>query len=431
MNASHPPDDRILARYLIETPHAIEHALDKMLGLQSTGTFTSVPGETDTLKRRFAIEITSVTPLEPAGQPSLPAWDYRTPISADTRFNRAEVELAIPLALTETDLTTVLATVAGGIFGLSEVSGLRLLDLAFPPVFGAAHPGPQFGVDGTRRLTGVYDRPIIASIIKPNVGLTPEQTAAIVRELVEAGVDFIKDDEKMTSPAYSPLSARVDAVMRVIREAADRTGKQVMYAFNISSDDPETMVRGHDTVLAAGGTAVMVSIAQVGLAGVKYLRQRCQLPIHGHRNGWDILTRHPALGLDFRAWHRFYRLAGVDQIHVNGLRNKFWEDDASVIRSLNACLEPMFDTADRVLPVVGSGMWAGQVPDTYRRTGGAVDWLYIAGGGIQGHPDGAGAGVVSIMQAWEAARAGIPLEDYAADRDELRRALEKFGAKGG
>ena len=83
-----------------------------------------------------------------------------------------------------------------------------------------------------------------------------------------------------------------------------------MYAFNISSDDPEAMVRGHDTVLAAGGTAVMVSIAQVGLAGVKYLRQRCQLPIHGHRNGWDALTRHPALGFDFRAWHQVLPAGG-------------------------------------------------------------------------------------------------------------------------
>ena len=90
----------------------------------------------------------------------------------------------------------------------------------------------------------------------------------------------------------------------------------------------------------------MVSIAQVGLGGLTYLRQRCQLPIHGHRNGWDILTRHPALGLDFRAWQQFYRLAGVDQLHVNGIRNKFWEADDSVIRSIQACLTPLFSAAD-------------------------------------------------------------------------------------
>lgn len=420
-------EDRIFARYLIETPHHIDHALDKMLSSQSTGTFTGVPGETNALKRRFAIDVTEIVSLEPVDRASLPSWNYRVPLTETTKFNRAEVELSIPLPLTETDLTTLLATVAGGIFGLSELSGIRLLDLTLPPAFEQAHPGPQFGVTGTRKLTGVYDRPIIASIIKPNVGLTPEETAAIVKELVEAGVDFIKDDEKMTSPCYSPLAARVDAVMRVIQDHAERTGKRVMYAFNISSDDPEIMVRGHDTVVAAGGTAVMVSIAQVGLASVKFLRQRCQVPIHGHRNGWDALTRQPAIGFDFRAWHQFYRLAGVDQLHVNGVRNKFWEDDASVIRSLTACLDPLFTEADRILPVVGSGMWAGQVPDIYALTGGAVDWLFIAGGGIQGHPAGPAAGVVSIKQAWEATQTGVSLENYAADHVELRQALDKFG----
>ena len=112
---------------------------------------------------------------------------------------------------------------------------------------------------------------------------------------------------------------------------------------------------------------------------------------------------------------------------MNGVRNKFWEDDASVIRALTACLEPLFSKSDRVLPVVGSGMWAGQVPAIYALTGGAVDWLYIAGGGIQGHPAGPGAGVVSIRQAWEAARAGIALHEYATDHPELRQALDNFG----
>lgn len=132
--------DCILARYLIETPHSIARALDKMLSLQSTGTFTAVPGETDTLKRRFAIDVTDIVPLDPVARASLPSWDYRIPVTDTTRFNRAEITLSIPLALTGTDLTTLLATVAGGVFGLSELSGIRLLDLRLPPVFGEVHP---------------------------------------------------------------------------------------------------------------------------------------------------------------------------------------------------------------------------------------------------------------------------------------------------
>ena len=55
----------------------------------------------------------------------------------------------------------------------------------------------------------------------------------MVRTLCEAGVDFIKDDEKLMSPGYSPLEVRVAAVMPVVRDHEQKTGKRVMYAFGV------------------------------------------------------------------------------------------------------------------------------------------------------------------------------------------------------
>ena len=415
----------ILATYLIESPLPPAQAAEKLAGIVSAGTFTAVPGETAELRRRFNATVESVEPLDEVAWPSLPYW---TAPATPTPHRRAHVTIALPFELAGTELTGLMAVAAGGAFELREASAVRLLDLVLPTWFGAVHPGPQFGVEGTRRLTGVYDRPIVASIIKPNVGLLPEQTAAIVTELAEAGVDFIKDDEKLTNPPYSPLERRATAVMRVLNEHADRTGKRVMFAFNISSDDPEEMVRRHDAVLALGATCVMVSINQIGFGAFNYLRRRCALPIHAHRNGWGMLTRCPHLGLGFAAYQKLWRLAGVDHLHVNGIRNKYWEPDDSVVAAVRACLTPLYRDADRIMPVAGSGMWAGQAPETYRRTG-AVDLIYIAGGGIQGHPAGPGAGVRSIRQAWEAALAGISLEEYALTHPELRQAIEHFGRK--
>ncbi len=51
-----------------------------------------------------------------------------------------------------------------------------------------------------------------------------------------------------------------------------------------------------------------------------------------------MLSRSPYIGMDYRAYQQFWRLAGVDHLHVNGLRNKFSEADASVIRSAQACV---------------------------------------------------------------------------------------------
>jgi ribulose-bisphosphate carboxylase large chain len=161
------------------------------------------------------------------------------------------------------------------------------------------------------------------------------------------------------------------------------------------------------------------------MVAVEHLRRHCQLPIHGHRNGWGMFSRCPDLGMDYRAYQKFWRLAGVDHLHVNGLQNKFVESDESVVASIRACLEPMCSGYE-VMPVVSSGQWGGQVPETYRQVK-TVDLMYLAGGGIMAHPGGPAAGIAAIRQAWEAAMQDIQLETYAESHAELRQSLDFFG----
>ncbi len=143
------------------------------------------------------------------------------------------------------------------------------------------------------------------------------------------------------------------------------------YACNITGEIDE-MLRRHDAVVAAGGTCLMVSMNSIGLPALAALRRHSQLAIHGHRNGWGIYSRSPAIGMSYIAYQKVWRLAGVDHMHVNGLRNKFCEPDESVIASARECLTPMFPTPGRgceVMPVFSSGQSARQAPDTYRALG--------------------------------------------------------------
>ncbi|HVF28401.1 MAG TPA: RuBisCO large subunit C-terminal-like domain-containing protein, partial [Pyrinomonadaceae bacterium] len=295
--------DRVRATYRIETSHPPEHAATVMAGEQSTGTFVRVPGETDELRERFAARVERITEIETVDEPSLPGSKLPRSSTGVINYRRAEVVLSWPLENMGASLPNLVATVAGNLYELGEFSGLRLTDIDLPPTFADVYQGPQFGVPGTRRLTGVGGRPVIGTIIKPSVGLTPEDTATLVGTLIEAGLDFIKDDDLMADPPHSPLARRVEAVMRVINERADRTGKKAMYAVNITGEIDE-MLRHHDAVLAAGGTCVMVSLNSVGLPAVAHLRRHSQLPIHGHRNGWGALSRHPYLGFDFIAYQK-------------------------------------------------------------------------------------------------------------------------------
>lgn len=415
--------ERICATYLIETPLAVEKAAASLAGEQSSGTFVAVPGETEELKQRFAARVERITPLEVVSTPSLPGGRH-----ASDKYQRAEVVVSWSVENMGYNLPTLVSTVQGNLYELTQFSGLKLMDLELPPSFAKHFRGPKFGVAGSRKLTGVQNRPLIGTIIKPSIGLTPQQTAELVEILAEAGIDFIKDDELMANPPHSPFDERVNAVMRVINAHADRTGKKVMYAFNVS-DELDAMQRHYEKVVSTGGTCAMISINSVGLAGAKKICDLGALAIHGHRNGWGMLNRHPLLGIEFPAYQKLWRLAGVDQIHVNGIANKFWESDDSVVRSIESCLKPLLG-GPPILPVVSSGQWGGQACETYRRTK-TVDLLYMAGGGIMAHPDGAAAGVRSLRKWWEAAVEGLTMEQSAAKYPELKKSLEKFGKKGG
>ncbi len=423
--------ERITATYLIETPSSVERAADALAGEQSSGTFVAVPGETAELKERFGARVERVTRLEPAEHASLPGFRVQQGAAgtgtAAGKFERAEVEISWPLENMGHNLPVLVSTLQGNLYELAQFSGLKLLDLEVPASFARHFRGPAFGIAGTRRLTGVEERPQIGTIIKPSIGLTPEQTAEMVKTLAGAGVDFVKDDELMGDPPHSPFDRRVAAVMRVVNDHADRTGKKVMVAFNVS-DELDAMLRHCETVARAGGTAAMVSLNSVGLSAAKKVCDQGILAIHGHRNGWGMLNRHPLLGVEFAAYQKIWRLAGVDQIHVNGIQNKFWESDDSVVRSIEACLKPMLVGGGgyAILPVVSSGQWGGQAPETYRRTR-TVDLLYMAGGGIMAHPAGAAAGVASLRKWWEAAVEGLTAAAAVGKYPELAPSVVKFG----
>lgn len=419
--------DRFEASYLIETPLDPQRVADIMAGEQSCGTFTRVQGETDELRARARALVMQVDELETVGQPSLPnAWLERQRHPGPWRC--ARVRVSFPVGNVGANLPTLASTVAGNLYDLGELTGLRLESLHVSGDYRRRFDMPRVGIAGTRAVTGVSQGAMVGTIIKPNVGLSPAQTAELVGQLCEAGVDFIKDDEVCADPVHAPLAQRVPAVMRVVRDHEQRTGKHVMVAFNIT-DETDAMLRHAALVEREGGSCVMASLNACGFSAVQTLRRATSLALHGHRNGYGALSRHPMLGISFQAYQTLWRLAGVDHMHVHGLQGKFSQSDTEVVDSARDCLAPLASgLQDAVLPAFSSGQWAGTVPATHGAVG-TDDLLFMSGGGILAHPDGPAAGVLSLRQAWAAAGAGVSLEDYARNAPELHRALAFFGAR--
>ena len=349
--------ERINAVYRLSTSADPHRTAALIAGEQSSGTFVAIPGEDDALKARAAATF-EIQALDEA------------PAEAGLRHYR--LALSWPLANAGPSLPNLMATVAGNLYELRPVHSLRLLDITMPDAFAQAYPGPAFGISGTRALCGVPNAPLIGTIIKPSVGLSAADTAAMVDQLCAAGIDVIKDVE-------------------------------------LQADGPSC--------------AVMLSLNSVGMTGFNAFRRHAQLPIHAHRNGWGYVQS----GWSYVAWQKLWRLAGVDHMHVNGIANKFQEDDDSVVASARACLQPLFtDKPCTVMPVFSSGQTVMQAEPTWQRVQ-SPDLMYLAGGGLCAHPGGIAAGVTALRQAWDAAMAGVPLQQAAQSQRELREAIDTFG----
>lgn len=421
-------NDTLRAHYLIETPLEPARVAEVLAGEQSSGTFVRVAGETDALRARSRAVVSALTELEPLDAPSLPsAWLARQRVTGPWR--RARITVDFPLANIGHNLPTLWATVAGNLFDLGETSGLRLEKLELPLAFRNRFERPRHGVAGTRAATGVAQGPLVGTIIKPNVGLSAQETGNLVAELCRAGVDFIKDDECCGDPEHAPVAERIRAVMAAVRAHRDAMGKQVVVALNIS-DEHDAMLRHAEMLQREGGTCAMVSMNWTGPSSVQALRRHTDLILHGHRNGFGMWARHPALGVGFQPYASLWRLTGVDHMHVHGLAGKFAQDDTEVREGAHDCLRPLSDPQDKsdvVMPAFSSGQWAGTLPITLE-TVPSGDLLFMCGGGILAHPQGPAAGVRSVRQAWAAWRDGEQLEHAAERSPELLAAIAAFGS---
>ena len=410
--------ERFEATYEIESPVGLERAAAVIAGEQSTGTFVRLASETDDLRARSAARVEEIRVTRTSAHPSLPCR------KTGESYERGTVRLSWPMDNIGPSLPNLMATIAGNLFELAETSAIRLIDLVLPESFARAMPGPAHGIAGTRALMGVPEGPMIGTIIKPSIGLSVEDTASLVGTLAQARVDFIKDDELQANGPGNPLEDRARAVMDVLNRDADATGKKVMYAFNITGETDE-MARQVELLERLGATCAMISLNWVGLSGIRFLRERTALPIHGHRNGWGLMSRSPDIGMSYTVQQKIWRMAGADHLHVNGLDNKFTEPDGVVMEAARAVQAELPGTKRTALPVFSSGQTVWQMGPSAAFLGNQ-DFLYCAGGGIMSHPGGPGAGVTSLRQSADAARAGIPVEDYAKDHPQLAEALKTF-----
>ena len=353
------------------------------------------------------------------------------------------VKIAYPFhAFEESNLPGLLASIAGNVFGMKRVKGLRLEDLYFPEKLIREFNGPGFGIEGVRKMLEIKDRPIYGVVPKPKVGYSPEEFEKLAYDLLTAGADYIKDDENLTSPWYNRFEERAEIMARIIEKVESETGEKKTWFANITADirDMETRL---EILADLGLKHAMVDVVITGWSALEYIRDLAEdygLAIHGHRAMHAAFTRNPNHGISMFVLAKLYRLIGIDQLHVGTagagkLEGGKWDviQNARILREKHYRpdendvfhLEQKFYHIKPAFPTSSGGLHPGNLPMVIEALGPNI--VLQLGGGTLGHPDGPAAGAKAVRQAIDATMQGISLDEYAKTHKELARALEKWG----
>ena len=316
-----------------------------------------------------------------------------------------KVTIAFPVSNLDfqTDgISQLLCHIMGGQLDIWMIEECHVLNINFPQSVLDNFKKPKYGIDGIREYTNCYDRPLLGGIVKPKVGITPDVLLEIVKEMVEGGVNFIKEDEIMSNPNFCTIEERVPLIMDYLKD------KNVIYAVCINSDSPYLLQRVK-RVHELGGNCVHVNFWS-GLGSYKAIRD-LDLPmfLFFQKSGDKILTNEShAFHIKWDVVCYLAGLMGVDFIHA-GMWGGYTDDNESSLKNVVQTLH-----GNLVLPSLSCGMHPGLVTAINDRLG--VDYMANVGGALHGHPAGTLGGAKAMKQAID----GI-------DGKEYQQAIEKWG----
>jgi len=320
-------------------------------------------------------------------------------------MSSGSVKIALPIANLDpsTDgISQLLCHVMGGQMDIDNILSCVVEDIEFEDEF-LFGKGPKFGIKGIRDFTGCHDKPILGGIIKPKVGITPEILLEMVKEMVEGGINFIKEDEIMSNPAICPLEVRVPLIMDYLKD------KNVIYAVCINSD-PAYILDRVKRVHELGGNAVHVNIWS-GLGSYKSIRD-LDLPIfiHFQKSGDKVFTEKThRYHIEWKVICKLAGIMGVDFIHA-GMWGGYMSDNEADLKEVLSTL-----TFRGVMPALSCGMHAGLIDAINDRFG--INYMANVGGALHGHPGGTIAGAKAMRQSI----------DGNHDGEEYKQSIEKWG----
>ena len=409
-------EDYITLDYCFESIIDPEAAAAHLCQEQSTAQWKRV-GVDEDLRDQFGAKVIDLAVTGVLDEPS-----YPLPSVDSAKTYQCRVKIAHPHGNFGPRLPNILTAALGeGAFYSPGIATIKLMDIDFPESFLRGFEGPRFGIQGFRDILQVHDRPLFFGVVKPNIGLSPDDFAELAFQGWLGGLDIAKDDEMLSDVAWSPLRERAAKAGKARLKAEEITGENKIYLANIT-DEVDQLINLHDIAVERGANALMVNGMTTGLSAIRMLSKHTKAPLVAHFDFIAPLTRFSFFGLHAKVMIKLQRLAGFDVIIFPGFGARMKTPDDEVYDSARECLKP-WGHIKPALPVPAGSQWAGSSAFLYERLK-TIDFGIVPGRAVFAHPMGPKAGAASLRQGWDAVAAGQSLETYARNHQELRLAID-------
>ncbi len=398
-------DAYVVCKYRVTTDLPMEKAAEAIAAEQSTGTWTGISTLNDEVFTKYAAKVTAID--GDMVTIAFPEEDFSIRVGA---------------------VPQILSVISGNLYGLSALKGVRLEDVEFPKGILKQYQGPKFGDAGLREILHRPEKPLVGTIVKPKIGLSPKDTAKYIYEAGSGGLTNGKDDETLVDQAFCPIEDRTKAVA----EALDRLreeGHHMVHAINISTNGQDVRELAED-VQKWGASQLMIDVLTCGYGAIQAVAEdpKIKVPIHVHRTMHAAMTKDPTNGISMRVIAKLVRMCGGDALHIGTLGVGKMEGAITEGKQNQLACQSDDVPYKKVMPVCSGGMYPGIVPAVIKAAG--TNNLQIqAGGGVAGHPEGVRAGAMAMCQAVDSAFEGVDIEKYAETHHELRLALDRWGTK--
>lgn len=273
------------------------------------------------------------------------------------------------------------------LFGnISLKRGILVAGIEWPPELLVALGGPRLGIAGLRELTGVRQRALLCTALKP-LGLSAAEIAGRCRRFALGGIDIIKDDHSLVDQRPAPFRERVERCQEAVARANRETGGNTLYFPNATGGAAASLERA-GFARRAGCRGVVVNALPAGLDTVRAVAAATGLAVMSH----------PSLaGAFFHADHGIapqvllgdlFRVAGSDAVIYPNVGGRFTFFEATCA-AINDRLRGALGDLRPAFPVPAGGIDAARVPHWIDRYG--ADTIFLVGGSLYARPDLAAA----------------------------------------